>query len=275
MKQAPIRIVTYIRTGSCPEGRVIEDRILKPITSAERKLGVKDELAEWYRAHGSVRPVRRVGDRHRERVRRQPREERIPHDPPKEIQQEIYDEMRGHFALVALDLARSKVINASEIKDVEHELFRAAIEELPKWDPAKSPRRLFLYEATAMNKLDVIRRLNSTTQKINYQTTPISNAPIADEATACDGLEVREIKAEQLPDTSPRSIGRLEFELALHDLAAMLDPDELLALDYLLQGYEGTEVADLMGQRYTTWRKNILESLQMKAECCGFYPHNK
>lgn len=176
---------------------MIEDRILKPIRSAERKLGVKDELTERYRTYGSVRPVRRVADRHRERVRRQPHEERIPHDPPKELQQEIYDEMHGHFALVALDLARSKVINASEIK------------------------------------------------------------------------------AEQLPDTSPRSIGRLEFELALHDLAAMLDPDELLALDYLLQGYEGTEVAELMGQRYTTWRKNILESLQMKAECCGFYPHNK
>ena len=275
MKQAPIRIVTTLRTGSCPEGRVIEDRVLKPISPAERKLGVKDELTEWYHTYGSVRPVRRIADRHYERRIRKPRPEPIPHDPPKELQQEIYDEMRGHFALVALDLARSKVIRPSELKDVEHELFRAAIEELPKWDPAKSSRKSFLYEATAMNKYDVIRRLNSTKQKINYKTIAISNAPVADDAASSPSLEIKEVSVEQIPDASPRSIGRLEFLLTFHDFAAMLDPDELLSLDYLLNDYEGTEVAELTGMRYTTWRKKVLESLQMKAECCGFSPHNR
>ena len=273
MTQAPIRVITYLRTGSCSEGRVIEDRVLKPITTAERKRGVKDELTEWYRTYGCVRHVRRVGDRHRERVRRQPREERIPHDPPKEIQVEVYNEMRAHLHLVALDLANSQVIGFSEIDDLEHELFRAAIEELPNWNPEKSSRRTFLYEVVAANKYDVIRNLNRLKRQGDYHCIPITNTPL--EEADIPPQRSPAVSTETIPERGPTSIQKLEFELALKEFSAMLDPDELLSLDYLLQGYEGTEVAEKMGRKYTTWRKGILESLQMKAERCGFYPHNK
>ena len=40
----PVRIVTTMRTGSCPEGYVTEDRTLRPLTKAERKAGKPDEL---------------------------------------------------------------------------------------------------------------------------------------------------------------------------------------------------------------------------------------
>lgn len=276
MTQAPIRIVTTLRTGSCPEGRVIEDRVLKPITPAERKQGVKDELTEWYRTFGSVRPVRRT--RSRRFYEHHPKTSSKPqNDPPEVVQQSVYDEMHVHFQFVALDLANSGIINAADVPDVVHELFRAAIDSLPDWDPNKSTRKTYLYETTALNKIDVIRSFNSQKRQGTYRSVPITNASVNETVSISADNASREdsISNEAITERSPTSIQKLEFELALKEFAAMLDPDELLSLDYLLQGYEGTEVAEKMGRKYTTWRKSILESLQMKAECCGFYPHNK
>lgn len=272
----PIRIVTRLRTSADPEvGLLIEDRILRPLTAAERKAGKKDELAEWYRTFGCVRPVRR---RHRRQPGR-PRVERtdpIPNDPPKELQEEIYAEMKNHFHFVALDLARAKIISLSDLKDVEHDLFRAVIDELPKWNPERASRRTFLYEATATTKADVIRALNARKRKADFTRLSIVNVPVTevDGADEPDTMRPGTVSAETIPERAPSSVEKLELRLALIDFVAMLDPDEVLTLDYLLQGFEGTEVAQMMSRKYTTWRKSILESLQLKAICCGFEPHH-
>ncbi len=163
----PVRIVTTMRTGSCPEGYVTEDRTLRPLTKAERKAGKPDELKEWYATHGSVRPVRRV-HRHQPDKIRPPRPEPVPNDPPKEVQDEVYREIVGNLRRVSLDLARSQFISYSDIADMEHELFRAAIDDLPKWDPAKASRKTYLYEVTATNKIDAVRSLNAKKAQGGY-----------------------------------------------------------------------------------------------------------
>ena len=60
-----------------------------------------------------------------------------------------------------MDLARAKLISYSDIPDIEHDLFRAAIDDLVHWNPEKSSRKTFLYESSARNKIDIVRRLNA------------------------------------------------------------------------------------------------------------------
>ena len=91
----PVRLVTTIRTGSCPEGYVTQDRILRPLTKAERKAGKPDELKEWYATYGSVHPRRNPHRRQPDKVR-PPRPEPVPNDPPKEVQDEVYKEIGGY-----------------------------------------------------------------------------------------------------------------------------------------------------------------------------------
>jgi hypothetical protein len=63
--------------------------------------------------------------------------------------------------------------------------------------------------------------------------------------------------------------------MAFHDLIERLDADELLALDYLLAEFPHEEIAKMMGLTRPTWRRTVLESIQMKAELCGFIPRKK
>ncbi len=269
---SPIRIVTTVRTGSCPEGYVTEDRTLRPLTKAERKAGKPDELKEWYATHGSVRPVRRVHRRQPDKIR-PPRPEPVPNDPPKEVQDEVYREIGGNLRRVSLDLARSQFISFSDIADMEHELFRAAIDDLPKWDPAKASRKTYLYEVTATNKIDAVRSLNAKKAQGGYTHVSITGGPVPD---GSEGVEPPsgEISEEVLADRAS-SIEAFEFRLDFDAFAAMLDTDELLALDYLLADFTQEEVAGMMGIPRCTWRRTILDSLQAKAEFCGFTPHRR
>lgn len=271
----PIRIVSTLRTGSCPEGHVIQDRVLKPLSAQERKAGVKDELKEWYQIFGCVRPCRRNRRRQLDKVR-PPRPQPLQNDPPKDVQTEVYHEMRGHFNFVARDLARSGFISQSDVPDVEHDLFRAAIDDLPKWDPEKSSRRTYLYEATAMNKIDIVRALNAKKRQGDYTRLSITNCPSSEtdagdsNSVPPDGTVSVETIAERVP-----SIDALEFKLDFDVFVAMLEADELLALDYLLADIPQMKVAELMQINRCTWRRTILESLQMKAAFCGFAPHRR
>lgn len=269
---SPVRIVTTVRTGSCPEGYVTEDRTLRPLTKAERKAGKPDELKEWYATYGSVRSCRRPHRRQPDKIR-PPRPEPVPNDPPKEVQDEVYREIGGNLRRVSLDLARSQFISFSDIADMEHELFRAAIDDLPKWDPAKASRKTYLYEATATNKIDAVRALNAKKAQGGYTHVSITGGPVPD---GSEGVEPPsgEISEEVLEDRAS-SIEAFEFRIDFDAFAAMLESDELLALDYLLSDFTQEEVAGLMGIPRCTWRRTILESLQMKAAFCGFAPHRR
>lgn len=271
----PIRVISTFRSGSCPEGRIIQDRVLRPPTAQQRKAGMKDELKEWYQTFGCVHSERRDLRRQPDKVR-PPRLRPIQNDPPKDVQTEVYCEMRGHFNFVARDLARSGFISQSDIPDVEHNLFRAAINDLPKWDPEKSSRRTYLYEATALNKIDIVRALNAKKRQGDYTRLSITNEPPQGTESGDTGPAsgCRTVSVESIPERSP-SIKVLEFKMDFDVFVAMLEADELLALDYLLADIPQTKVAELMQINRCTWRRKILESLQMKAAFCGFSPRTR
>lgn len=272
---APVRVVTTLRTGSCPDGYVTQDRTLRPLTRNERKAGKRDELKEWYGTYGCVRPCRRQHRRQPEKMR-SPRQEPIPNNPPKDVQEEVYAEIRSHLRLVALDLARGQFISYSDIADMEHELFRSAIDELPKWDPSKASRKTYLYEVTALNKIDAVRSLNAKKRQGDYTRLSITGGPAVEKADGCEGNEPQGqfVSEESIADRT-RTIERFEFLLDFYTFMAMLEDDERLALDYLLADFTQEEIAKMMGIHRCTWRRTILESLQMKAAFCGFAPHRR
>lgn len=273
MSLAPIRVVTRLRTGNCPEGVVTSDRIMKPITPEERRAGVRDELREWYRIYGSLYPTRRTHRRHwYGDQRKSVKLERIPNDPPIEIQQTVWDEMQNHFRFVALDLVRSGVISESEIEDVVHDFFRQAIEVLPAWNPELGCLKTFLYEATAANKIDYIRARGAKCNEPNYTRLSIVNhIDATDDHGGVGRANAGVVNAGCIPETV-NSVAKLEVYCAIRELAALLDADERLALDYLLAEFEGKEISKMMNMPYSTWRRTVLESLQMKAELCGICP---
>ena len=248
---------------------------MRPLNKEEKKAGAKDELKEWYRTFGCVRPERRQHRRQLEKIR-QPRKQAVQSNPSKDVQTEVYRELHDHLNRVATDLARQKVISYSDIEDVVHDLFRAAIDDLPRWNPEKSSRKTFLYESTALNKIDIVRKLNARKRQADYTKLSISTESASSDAMhdASGVGESGSVSEETIPETHS-SFRDLEFRLALHDLIERLDADELLALDYLLQEFTQDETAMLMGYKRCTWRRNVLESIQMKAELCGFKPHKK
>ena len=272
---APVRVVTTLRTGSCPDGYVTQDRTLRPLTRSERKAGVPDELKTWYDTYGCVRPGRRF-HRRQPGKDRPPRQEAVQHNPSVYEQEEVYEEIRSHLRLVALDLARGGFIRYSDVPDMEHDLFRSAIDELPKWDPSKASRKTYLYEVTALNKIDAVRNLNAKKRQGDYTRLSITGGPAVEKADGCEGLEPQGwcVSEESIPDRAA-TIERFEFMLDFYTFMAMLEDDERLALDYLLAEFSQDEIAKMMGIHRCTWRRTILESLQMKAAFCGFAPHRR
>lgn len=265
---APIRVVTTLRTGSCPEGYVTLDRTLRPLTRSECKAGVPNELKEWYDTYGCVHPGRRQRRRQPEKER-PPRQKSVQYDPSVYEQEEVYAEICSHLHLVALDLARGRFIRYSDVSDMEHDLFRAAIDELPKWDPSKSSRKTYLYEVTALNKIDAVRNLNAKKRQGDYTRLSITGGPAVEKVDGGDGLEPqgRCVSEESIPDRAA-TVERLEFAMDFRAFLAMLEDDERLALDYLLAEFSQDEIAGMMGIHRSTWRRTILESLQMKAAFC-------
>ena len=99
---------------------------------SELENAAADELKAWYDTYGCVRPGRRF-HRRQPGKDRPPRQEAVQHNPSVYEQEEVYEEIRSHLRLVALDLARGGFIRYSDVPDMEHDLFRSAIDELPKW----------------------------------------------------------------------------------------------------------------------------------------------
>lgn len=274
-----IRVRTFLRTGSGEH--LVSDRILRPLTAAERRQGRRDELRDYLETHGLP------GAKHKGKRRYKPSARDMDSEtvsqlnmaldqsgaPSKEDQEAIYKMMRSHLSLVAHDLAASGTISFSDVHDAEMQFFCVCRDSLAKWDPAKAGLKTFLYECVATAKLDFVKSIKREKRSFSHKHIPIEN-----EATDCDAEAGRDdslsgtVNAEALSDR--HALERMEFMWAFHDFTALLDPDEKLALDYLLRDHTQEEVARWMGCTLMQFRRHILQSLQMKAVLCGFTPHN-
>ena len=121
---SPIRVRTYMRTGSGE--RLVDDRILRPLTKDERRQGVRDAYREYIAEFG-VPGAKRRKSRSRRRVRDegcgQDTELNMMFDsegvPSKEDQETMYEMMKHHLKRVACDLAATGVIRQDDIPDAE------------------------------------------------------------------------------------------------------------------------------------------------------------
>lgn len=274
-----IHIRTYLRTGSGES--LVEDRVLHPLTAGERRQGIRDELREYIEKHG-IPGTKRKGKR---RYKPSARELDCGADtslntafdadgvPSTEDQEAMYKMMRSHLSLVASDLAASGVISFSDVQDAEMQFFGVCRDSLAKWDPQKASLKTFLYECVANAKLDFVKSIKRAKRSFSHTHIPIEN-----EATDGDAEAGRDdslngtVNEEALCDR--HALERMEFMWALHDFVALLEPDEKLALDYLLHDHTQEETARWMGCTLMQFRRHILQSLQMKAVLCGFTPHN-
>lgn len=274
-----IRVRTYLRTGS--GARLVEDRILRPITPAERKSGVKDEYGAYIATYGEPGAGRR-----RPRRVAYINDEGCGSDvslnmklsqegtPSKEDQAMIHKMMRPHLALVARDLARGGIISYSDLHDMEMALFVVCRDSLADWDPNRAGLRTYLYRCVGSATANFVAEQKCQKRAHSYRHLAIVNAPAEseeDDETAKAAFSDA-ISVEAIPDRM--AIAKMEFAWAYDDLVALLDADERLALDYLLRDYDQSDIADWMDCTLMTFRRHILRSLQAKAMFCGFEPCN-
>jgi hypothetical protein len=279
--KAPIRVRTYLRTGSGT--RLVEDKVLRPLTAAERKRGVYDEYRAYVAAYGEPG----AGRRRPRRVAYIKQDQgcgsntnldmKLTEDgmPSQSDQEAVYKLMQPHLKLVARNLAMGGIITYSEVRDMEDALFVVCRDSLPKWEPAKAGLKTFLYECVASATANYVAEQKCQKRAYSYRHFAIVNSPVESEGDDDDAAKESfsdAISIEAIPDR--KAIARMEFDWAYNELVALLDADERLALDYLLRDYDQSTVADWMSCTVMWFRRHILRSLQAKAELCGFVPHN-
>lgn len=274
-----IRVRTYLRTGSGES--LVEDRVLRPLTAAEHRQGVRDELREFLEIHG-VPGVKRKGKR---RYKPSARELGCGEDaslnmafdqdgvPSTEDQEAMYRMMRSHLSLVASDLAAGGIISFSDVQDAEMQFFGVCRDSLAKWDPQKAGLKTFLYECVANARLDFVKSVKREKRSFSHVHVPIANEATDGDAEAGRDDSLKGTVNEEALCVH-HALERMEFMWALHDFEALLDPDEKLAFDYLLHDHTQEETAKWMGCTLMQFRRHILQSLQMKAVLCGFVPRN-
>ncbi|MBO4344527.1 MAG: hypothetical protein J5833_02150, partial [Victivallales bacterium] len=202
----PIRVRTYMRTGSGE--RLVDDRILRPLTKDERRQGVRDAYREYIAEFG-VPGAKRRQSRPRRRVRDEGCGEgtnlNMAFDPegvPSKADQEaMYKLMRKHLARVAYDLAESGIIQRYEIEDVALEFFGTCRDSLKDWNPERASLKTFLYERVASAKIDYVRYVKREKRAFCHSHLHIANGALdgdAEQDAPASFLSM--IDAETIPD---------------------------------------------------------------------------
>jgi RNA polymerase sigma factor (sigma-70 family) len=270
-----IRLRTYFRNGS--ETKLVEDRIIRPLTASERKSGLKDEYREYVQMHGHPGQSRRHPRKHAyipEMGCGPDTELDLAFDsdgiPSEADQLSIYNMMYQHLRSVAMDLSASGLVSYSEIEDAIHDLFIVCCHALKGWMPERAGLKTYLYECVASATCDFARTMKRMKRSFSHPRVRIVSDTNEDDGCSADFSSV--IGSDRVADR--HALEKMIFDWALSDLEELLDPDETLALDYRLQDYPLEKVAEWMRCTYMQLRRRILQSLQMKAKICGFEPCN-
>ena len=181
--------------------------------------------------------------------------------------------MRPHIALVVGDLVMSGIVAPGDRQDAEMAFFDVCRDSFTGWDPCRASLKTFLYERIASAKVDYVRRVKAEKSPCAHKHIGLVPSPTDDEDVQETPTSITDVvDPETIPDR--HALERMLFAWALADLLDLLDPDERLALDYLLQDYTQSEVAEWMGLSLMRFRRHVLRSLQQKTEFCGFVPYN-
>lgn len=271
----PIRVRTYWRSGTGT--KLIKDKVLTPLTAAERKAGVRDEYGEYVAVHGEP-GAKRITPRRVACIVEQgcgdARMDFILQEnglPSRNDQKEIFDMMYPHLRILALNMYSGGIIGRDEIHDMAMELYIDCLCSLKEWDPAKASLKTYMFECSANSSVDYIRKAKAKKRGYTYPHCRIVSDPVED-GLESPGIAASLVSTEKVADR--HALEKMFFAWALADLEALLDPDESLALRYLLMEIPQEKIARWLGLTLMQFRRRVLQTLQMKAELCGFKPHN-
>ena len=115
LKTVPRIVRTYVNGGPKSGGALVSERVLRPLTAAERKAGVRDELAEHVAKFGRISGPRNNGRVRATEVERDDLEIETPYqEPPVSLQLQIWESMQLYYSAIANLMVRDVVIGYSD-----------------------------------------------------------------------------------------------------------------------------------------------------------------
>jgi len=275
-KVSSIRVTTKVRTSQHPDGTTVSVEVLKPLSPAERKAGLKDAFKDWIRRFGDGSSRKSTRGRHpSDWWDTKPKQEKPHADVDEEIQLEILKVMAKDFERMAVKLVSQSHIAVSDKEFFKGLMFDACRDAYPKFDPSKRSLRGFMKDVIKKWRSDYLDFLNSGKRKEDFTRMSLRQNSVCDEAAddtapaPNGGISTGTVSEEQV--AHPRSLKELEFNLAWNDLEELCDPDERLALHVLYQGGTVEEIATQLKINPASARRNVVGTLQLKVDFCfGF-----
>ena len=275
-KVSSIRGSTQLRTSQHPDGVSVSVEVLKPLSSAERKAGKKDEFGNWIRRFGDGSSRKSTRGRHpSDWWDQKPKKEKPHANVDESVQLEILKTMAKDFERMAVKLVSQSHIAVSDKEFFKGLMFDACRDAYPKFDPSKRSLRGFMKDVIKKWRSDYLDFLNTGKRKEDFVRMSVRQNSVCDEtgednAPAPDGgISTGTVSEDELPH--PRSLKELEFNLAWSDLEELCDPDERLALHILYQGGTVEEIATKLNINPASARRNVVGTLQLKVDFCfGF-----
>lgn len=266
--KSPILTRSVLRTSSCPEGKVISETVLRPLSAEERRAGKRDEYTAWVSRFGDGTSIRHKEWRGHAVEKTEPAEEEKHADLPEELQLEIYREMLPRFKCIARQLIDQGVLQKCDREEMFDILFEFCRDAMPGFDPEKSSRTTFLWNVLERKRASLLRKLSAKKRQGTLTSIAVASRQDDDESVEGD----RTFSEEDLAD--PRSIEGMIFNWAWSDLENLCAPDERLALHMLYCGYTPAEVASRLKLTPSTFRRTVHGPLQLKCDCVGFSPRH-
>ncbi len=279
-KVSSIRVSTQLRTSQHPDGVSVSVEVLKPLSSAERKAGKKDEFGNWIRRFGDGSSRKSTRGRHpSDWWDQKPKKEKPHANVDESVQLEILKTMAKDFERMAVKLVSQSHIAVSDKEFFEGRMFAACRDAYPKFDPEKRSLRGFMKDVIRKWRSDYLDFLNTGKRKEDFMRLSIRPGSVDDETSLEEPQSAPETTAtcsivseESIPD--PRSVAELEFNLALGDLEEMCDDDERLALHVLYGGGTVEDVAVQLDMNPSYARRHVVGSLQLKVDYCFGFSEN-
>lgn len=141
LKKTPVRVRVYVRNGTHPDGVLVKDHVLRPLTKEQRKNGEPDLLAEYASTFGRVSAPRYV-----ERNREKPFDalawrdvwDDCYGDIPEEVQLDIWNRMRPYYWSIAKLMSGDGVVSKEDEESLVHLMHSYVVDHVWRFDQSKS-----------------------------------------------------------------------------------------------------------------------------------------
>lgn len=268
LKRIPRIVRTYVNGGPLSGGVLVSERVLRPLTAAERKAGVRDELAEHVAKYGRISAPRGSG-----RVRtHDPECDDVAEttasyqEPPESLQLQIWKAMESYYYAIAIMMARDGNIGDADIEQMVYAMHAYVISKIERYDPThehdpadENPFDTFCKQQARDFRVEYIRRQSAL--KRGGGVTMLSLVG------GFKGTEEAEDRRGRISEEAIPGSRRWEEDLFWRDLnsflATVLTVQERVALKDLYDGETQEDTAKKLNLTLATFRRRILGPIQL------------